>query len=285
MLRRLVAQGRHVVVALEMFPPSVDPVLERWRLGKLDEAAFVRESGWYEHWGFPWATYRELFLFCRVHEIPMHGVNAEDATRKAVHADKLDELAPALRAELGNLDEPLEPRRQYVLDALRAAGHGAKLGPGDPTFERMYRVQRMWDRLMGGRSARLAEAAGPDAIVVLLIGSGPLAYRLGANLEAARTAFYEGFVAEAIDRFVAEAEGFDVTGAGDTVLAIAALALASGGTLEEAAWLANVRGAGVGGKVGAATRAPAEGGAAGVRGVSGAGQRGAGRVRGGGERA
>ena len=48
-------------------------------------------------------------------------------------------------------------------------------------------------------------------------------------------------------------EVFDVTGAGDTVLAIAALALASGGTLEEAAWLANVGAGIVVGKVGTAT--------------------------------
>ena len=48
-------------------------------------------------------------------------------------------------------------------------------------------------------------------------------------------------------------EVFDVTGAGDTVLAIAALALAGGGTLEEAAWLANVGAGVVVGKVGTAT--------------------------------
>ena len=52
---------------------------------------------------------------------------------------------------------------------------------------------------------------------------------------------------------VAAREVFDVTGAGDTVLAIAALALASGGTLEEAAWLANVGAGIVVGKVGTAT--------------------------------
>jgi D-beta-D-heptose 7-phosphate kinase/D-beta-D-heptose 1-phosphate adenosyltransferase len=53
-------------------------------------------------------------------------------------------------------------------------------------------------------------------------------------------------------------EVFDVTGAGDTVLAIAALALASGGTLEEAAWLANLGAGVVVGKVGTATLGPDE---------------------------
>ncbi len=48
-------------------------------------------------------------------------------------------------------------------------------------------------------------------------------------------------------------EVFDVTGAGDTVIAVAALALARGGSPEEAAWLANVAAGVVVGKVGTAT--------------------------------
>ena len=48
-------------------------------------------------------------------------------------------------------------------------------------------------------------------------------------------------------------EVYDVTGAGDTVLATCALALATGGTFEEAARLANHAAGVVVGKVGTAT--------------------------------
>jgi len=48
-------------------------------------------------------------------------------------------------------------------------------------------------------------------------------------------------------------EVFDVTGAGDTVIAVAALALSRGGSPEDAAWLANVAAGVVVGKVGTAT--------------------------------
>ncbi len=48
-------------------------------------------------------------------------------------------------------------------------------------------------------------------------------------------------------------EVFDVTGAGDTVMAVTSLALAAGGTFEEAAHLANLAAAIVVGKVGTAT--------------------------------
>jgi D-beta-D-heptose 7-phosphate kinase/D-beta-D-heptose 1-phosphate adenosyltransferase len=48
-------------------------------------------------------------------------------------------------------------------------------------------------------------------------------------------------------------EVFDVTGAGDTVIATLALAYAGGGTIEESAWLANDAAGVVVGKVGTAT--------------------------------
>ena len=50
----------------------------------------------------------------------------------------------------------------------------------------MERVQVLWDRLMGLRAARLAEAQLPPGVVVLILGSGHVAYGLGANLQAAR---------------------------------------------------------------------------------------------------
>jgi len=53
-------------------------------------------------------------------------------------------------------------------------------------------------------------------------------------------------------------EVFDVTGAGDTVIAVAGLALLSGATLREAAHLANAAAGVVVGKIGTATIAPEE---------------------------
>jgi len=53
-------------------------------------------------------------------------------------------------------------------------------------------------------------------------------------------------------------EVFDVTGAGDTVIAAAALALLAGGTIEQAAAIANVAAGIVVGKIGTATTTPEE---------------------------
>jgi uncharacterized iron-regulated protein len=185
-LEQIAAQGRPLLVALEMFPPAADAVLEEWRSGKLSEAAFLERSRWYETWGYPFSHYRSVFTWLRDHRIPLRGINADEATRAAVRQGQLESLPPALRAEVGDLDAVLEPHRDYLLDTLRQAGHRGNLDADAQDFRRMLRVQTLWDRLMGGRAARLAESQPGNGAVAVLLGSGHLAYRLGANLQAAR---------------------------------------------------------------------------------------------------
>ena len=185
-IEALRASGRKVGVALEMFPPSANGALEAWRLGKLEEEAFLERAGWYTHWGYPWAHYRELFLAFRRHALPLRGVNAERDTRLKVRQNKLSALPPGVRAALEGLGESSRPGRRYLLDALKTGGHAGEMTTDSPAFKRFSRVQEMWERLMGQRAARWAESRPSQAVTVVLIGSGHLAHRLGANLRAAR---------------------------------------------------------------------------------------------------
>jgi uncharacterized iron-regulated protein len=186
MLELLAGQGRRVTVALEMFPPSADPALEAWRKGELDELEFLEQSGWYRHWGFAWAYYREVFEVIRRHGMPVRGVNVKREEREAARKEGLKALPAALSEEIGPGPPEPEPAALYLYDVLSDGGHARVGKPGSPELSALRRVQWLWDRAMGVRAARLAEQVGPDGIVVVLIGSGHLAYRLGANLQAAR---------------------------------------------------------------------------------------------------
>ena len=190
-LRALAAQGHAVTVALEMFSPQADGALEEWRQGRLEEADFVEQSRWYETWGFPWTAYRPLFEAIRDARLPAHGVNVDEATRKAVRESPAGDMPPELAAEIGVLDLTVVPHRDYFLDSLAGAGgrapaHASRQAPEEPAFQRMQRIQVLWDTAMGVRAARLAEAAPPGGVVVAILGSGHVAHGLGANLRAAR---------------------------------------------------------------------------------------------------
>jgi uncharacterized iron-regulated protein len=185
LLQALVADGRHVTVGLEMLPEAADPALEAWRQGSATEAEFLEASGWYDAWGFPWGYYADVFAVMREHRLPMHGLNADRATRQAVSAGDWSALPAATREAIGGLETPA-PFADYLLHLLTQVGHGSDLDPGSPAFERFRRVQALWDRFIGRRAAALVQPAEPQAIVVVLVGSGHLSHKLGASLQAAR---------------------------------------------------------------------------------------------------
>jgi uncharacterized iron-regulated protein len=182
-IEALLAQERDVFVGLEMFPPTANEALAGWSRGNLSEKEFLARSGWYESWGFPWSMYRELFAVLRDKHLPARGINVTREQRKLGGEGTLD---PALREEVGDLDLNVEPHRRYLSDALDDSDHPGNHAFDSPEFERFLRIQVLWDHVMGTRAAKLLQAGSSRAVVVVLIGSGHLEYKLGANLRAAR---------------------------------------------------------------------------------------------------
>src|SRR5665647_1540758 len=73
-----------MVLGFEMFPRSVQPVLDRWTKGELDEAAFLREVDWPQIWGLDAELYMPLFHFARMHRLPMLALNVGRETNRLV---------------------------------------------------------------------------------------------------------------------------------------------------------------------------------------------------------
>ena len=151
--------------------------------GRIGEEEFLERSGWYTPWGFAWGFYRDPFALFREHRLAVHGINV---TREQRSSAAKGELAPELLEEVGGLDLEVEPHRRYLSDALTDNGHGDGLTVESPQFLRLLRVQVLWDHVMGNRAAKPARARGPDSARLVLIGSAHRAFKLGANLRAAR---------------------------------------------------------------------------------------------------
>ena len=78
-----------MVLGFEMFPRRVQPVLDRWSKGELDETTFLRDVDWPRIWGFAAELYMPLFHFARMHCLPMLALNIDRATRRRVAAQGL----------------------------------------------------------------------------------------------------------------------------------------------------------------------------------------------------
>lgn len=182
-LAALHARYPDLVIALEMFPRRVQPALDRWAAGEIDEAEFLRASEWRQVWSFDPALYLPIFHFARMNRIPLVAINVDRTLIQAVsekgyaaipasEREGITEPAPATAAYedmlLESWRDHLPPDRTQDGSAMRQ----------DAEFRRFVESQLVWDRAMAQGIADAARKK-PGAIVVGLMGSGHVIHGWG----------------------------------------------------------------------------------------------------------
>ncbi len=183
-IRALQESGRKVMIGLEMFPYTEQKSLDNWRDGLLTEAGFVTLARWYEFWGYHWNYYRDIFLYARDHGIPIYGVNTPREVVTAVRQKGIDNLSEK--------DRQYVPPKIDVDSADHLAFFRASFDEDDSMhgnmpeamLKSMQAAQATWDASMGYNSVKVLQAAPADSILVVLVGSGHVAYGVGIERQA-----------------------------------------------------------------------------------------------------
>lgn len=186
-LEALHRAGRRVLIGLEMFPYTEQAVLDQWRDGLLTEEGFLRLSRWYEHWGYHWLYYRDIFLFTRDNRLALHAVNAP---RDVVAAVRKKGFANLTSEEAAHIPSSVDVESADHLAFFKASfGEGDALhgGMSEEAWRSMLAAQATWDATMGFNAVKALERAGdPEAVMVVLVGSGHVAYGLGIERQVRR---------------------------------------------------------------------------------------------------
>lgn len=186
-IEALAATGRPVLVGLEMLPDGDRAPLDGWVSGRLDEEAFVEAVGWYEHWGYDFRYYRDIFVAARDRRVPLYGVNTAREVITAVRKKGFDGLSPEERALLPPRIDTSSAEHRRLFQAMLGGGggaHGHEMG--EEQWDGLFRAQCAWDAVMAWHALRALESeGGPDAIMVVLLGAGHVAFGLGAPRQAA----------------------------------------------------------------------------------------------------
>lgn len=163
-----------IALGMEMFVRSQQPVLDRWVAGLLDEKAFLKESRWYDTWRMDFAYYRDLLNYARDHHIPVIALNAEKELASAVRAKTPDQLTPAERAHLPELDLGDTYQRAMVKAIFGGHSHG------EMHLDGFVRAQTLWDETMAESAARFLESpAGKDRHLMVVAGGNHISYGFG----------------------------------------------------------------------------------------------------------
>lgn len=168
-LARAYAVDPSLGLGLEMLPRALQPELDGYLAGTLDEAAFLKAVDWAHTWGYAWGFYKPLLEFCRAHRLPAYALNAPKALAHAVAFHGLASLSPDERKALPELQPGPAAHRELVREAFAQHPHGAF---GDAAFERFYAAQLVWDETMAERVATVLAAPGAPARLVVVAGNG-----------------------------------------------------------------------------------------------------------------
>ncbi|MCC6741940.1 MAG: ChaN family lipoprotein [Planctomycetia bacterium] len=157
-------------VGFEMFPRSLQPVLDQWNAGKLTEWEFMEGVNWYKSWGFPYRLFRPIFLYCRDHGIPLVALNAPADVNRKVGRGGLKSLSDEDRALL-----PAE----IVLTDRQHRRNFEEILPHHPgvRVDTFYEAFTVWDETMAESAANWLKAHGGRMMVIA--GRGHIRGRLG----------------------------------------------------------------------------------------------------------
>ena len=99
-IKALHEAGREVLIGVEMFPYTEQPVLDNWNAGRYTEDQFVDQGRWYDHWSHHWNYYREIFLYARENGINVYAINSPREVVKSVRTKGFQSLTPEEAAHL-----------------------------------------------------------------------------------------------------------------------------------------------------------------------------------------
>lgn len=193
-MRALAADGRTVVLGLEMFTRPNQPNLAPWTMGYWTEEQFQREARWKEEWGFDYSIYKPAFDVVKELRLPMIALNAPRDWVRTVSRQGWDAVSPEIKAQLPPLDTSNRNHRM-VFEALMG-GH-----PPGASLDRIYAAQTLWDTTMAD-SALKAMRRWPEnhnRIMVILAGSGHAMYKQAINYRLMQQAKADSITVIGID--------------------------------------------------------------------------------------
>lgn len=173
-LQALVAQNPgKVSLAMEMFTPAQQPVLDRWVAGELTEKEFLKEVGWFKNWRMNFALYRDLLTFCKMHKVPVVALNANKTLQKKVGQVPFTELSEEEQRQLPEMDHN-DPYQRAMVEAV-FSGHKM----GQTVLDGFQRVQTLWDETMAQNLAEYLRSVDADHQVMVVAGGNHIRYGYG----------------------------------------------------------------------------------------------------------
>ncbi len=174
-LQALITEGKDVIVAMEMFQRSQQPILDRWSQGILTEDELLKEVQWETTWGIDYSFYQGILDLAREHQFKVLGLNVPKELSRKVARAGIDNLSPEDRNSLPEMDLKDRDHRRYIRSSYKEHRKGAA-----KDFEYFYQAQCLWDEAMAETIFDfLKSPEGEGKTILVLAGNGHVAFGFG----------------------------------------------------------------------------------------------------------
>ena len=163
-----------MALAMEMFNPEQQQVLDSWVAGELSEEDFLRQVDWFTNWRMNFALYRPLLDYCRENRIPIVALNAPKSLVHQVGRTPFEDLPEEVRSQLPEFDFN-DPYQRAMTEGIYS-GHSM----GKAMSDGFLRVQTLWDETMAQNLANyLQSPQGEGRQAVVVAGGNHVRYGFG----------------------------------------------------------------------------------------------------------
>lgn len=166
-IQALHKQKPSLAIGMEMFPVSSQAALDNYTLADppSSERVFLKESKYFEVWGYDYRLFREIFLFAKQNRIPIIGLNQEkEIVSKVFHSGGTDSLSMEEQQSLPpdrNLSIEGYRKRLEKVYRLHSSKNGEMISGG------FIQAQAIWDESMAVNIVRYLQNHEESTLVVL----------------------------------------------------------------------------------------------------------------------
>lgn len=128
LIQNLVKKGKDVVVAMEMFESSKQPILDRWSQGLLTEEEFLKEIQWDTTWNMDYELYKGILDEAKSHRLKVIALNVQRDLVRKVAQSGIEGLSPEDKKKLPEMDLTDQSHRAYIKSIYRSIKTGGISG-------------------------------------------------------------------------------------------------------------------------------------------------------------
>jgi len=180
-IQALYARDPELAIGLEFFQTSVQPVLDDYIGGKIDEQAFLEKTEYYDRWQYDYRLYRPIINFARDKQIPLVALNLPTEITKKVGKKGLTGLS---KEEKRLIPESIDREVAGYRERIESVFYGHP-GMEKRNIDFFIEAQLLWDEGMAEQAAKYLNENTSKKMVVLA-GAGHIMHGSGIPIRLKR---------------------------------------------------------------------------------------------------